>query len=363
MEKIPFSRSEIDEGKEIMLMGVIPVQTFVTPIPPRENFRRAICKEGPLWMPNSNDNKFFLPRCSPDNTCRYLPCEIAPMDCPPEEADLDMFGIHWKFIPDANGPIEDPDYPFMLNDISEWKEKLVMPNPDEWNWAKNGEINRPYVQDGNWTAAWMLCGFFERLISLLGFMEAAMEIIDEDYKPDIHAFFDELTGVYEKIIDNMAKYNDIDSIYFHDDWGSQRASYLNPETVHEMIVPYLKRVVERTHRNGLKFELHSCGCNDVNIPNMIEAGVDIWAPQETANNIPKYWEEYGDKIMFGVYTHFDPEGSNEDCYAYAKAFVEKYVPYMKEKPVYLADTPIFQRLHPKMAEYIYEWSRRLLNAS
>lgn len=358
MTLIPFNQSEIDEALRFTVMDVIPMTIFKTPITAQENFRRALEHETPMWLPNVNDKKMLVARCNPDNTCRCLESEDAPMECPPDEVMQDMFGIHWKYVPAANGPIEDPDYPYLLEDMSQWEEKIVIPDPDTWDWEKSAEQNKAYVNDGSWVCFWMFCGYYERLISFLGVTEATVELVDDDYKPYIHSFFDKLTGVYEKIIATAAKSYHIDEIFFHDDWGSERASMLSPNTIREMIAPYLKRVVDCAHKNGLKFELHSCGCNATNIPVMIECGVDMWQPQTRCNDTAKYWEEYGDKIMLGIDMDFPPNMSDEECIEAVKAFVEKYGSQMKNKPSFYGATPDFMYLYPKLSEYCYEYSRR-----
>ena len=66
-----------------------------------------------------------------------------------------------------------------------------------------------------------------------------------------------------------------------------------------MLLPYVKRLVDFTHSQGLIFELHSCGKNEILTPVMIEAGVDVWKPQPM-NDIKYLCKEYGDKIRIGI---------------------------------------------------------------
>ena len=92
-----------------------------------------------------------------------------------------------------------------------------------------------------------------------------------------------------------------------------------------MILPYLKRVIDACHANGMKFELHSCGKNETMVPNMIEAGVDLWCGQEV-NDFEKLAHEYKDApIVFGIPAPAIPEGATqEEIDAIAADILERY---------------------------------------
>jgi hypothetical protein len=143
---------------------------------------------------------------------------------------------------------------------------------------------------------------------------------------------------------------------FHDDWGSQRAPFFSPNTVREMILPYLKRLADFCHSKGMYFHQHSCGKNELLVPCMIEAGVDMWLPQNI-NDVDMLREKYGDKLMLGVSPVVDPNASDEEIDAQAKAFVDKYGPDFIERPVLLVDFSC----GPKFTEAVYKYSRIMLS--
>jgi hypothetical protein len=172
----------------------------------------------------------------------------------------------------------------------------------------------------------ILNGLFERLISFMDFSEAAVALIDDEQKDAVHRLFSRLCDFYEEEIAIFKKYYNIDQFCLHDDWGSQRAPFFSPDTVREMLLPYVKRLVDFTHSQGLIFELHSCGKNEILTPVMIEAGVDVWKPQPM-NDIKYLCKEYGDKIRIGI----SPDGLDPynmptepaQFIAIAEAYVEK----------------------------------------
>ena len=62
----------------------------------------------------------------------------------------------------------------LLEDVNDWKEKIVMPDIDSWDWAGSAAQNKEYLSNGNNNLFWLLNGcWFERLISFMDFEEAA----------------------------------------------------------------------------------------------------------------------------------------------------------------------------------------------
>ncbi len=131
------------------------------------------------------------------------------------------------------------------------------------------------------------------------FENAALALIDEDQKDAVHALFSKLCDFYDDMFRRFKKYYNADGIYFHDDWGSQRAPFFSLDVCREMIVPYLKRVCDTCHELGMYLDLHSCGFNELLVPAMIEAGVDVWSGQ-TMNDRVKMLKLYGDKIKLNI---------------------------------------------------------------
>jgi hypothetical protein len=67
----------------------------------------------------------------------------------------------------------------------------------------------------------------------------------------------------------------------------------------EMVEPYLEKVVKSAHRHGMIFEFHCCGKNELLVPAMYKADIDIWNGQPL-NDFDSLIPVYGDKIVFGV---------------------------------------------------------------
>jgi hypothetical protein len=160
----------------------------------------------------------------------------------------------------------------------------------------------------------------------MDFAAAAVAMIDEDQKDAVKAFFDKLTELYLRIFDKYLDYFPrIDAFCIHDDWGSQRETFISPATVSEMIVPYMKRVTDYLHSKGKICELHCCGNVMKQVPNIIAAGWDTWQPQNV-NDTDQIYNQYGDRIIIGVSANAaELSGKSEvEQKAAARAYANKY---------------------------------------
>ena len=294
-------------------------------ITPRENLERFFRRESVRWMPTHGDILSFRPRMHPDNYATHLVVDAEPAPEYDSDVAIGWFGLEWQFVPQAGGATVRPGHP-TLTDMSEWEKVISIPDLDELDWEGSAKINHDYLAASDkMREVACLSGLWERLISLMDVDNAAIAMIDEDQQEGVHRFFSAMCDMYDEMIDRYARYYSLDMLMMHDDWGSQRAPFFSLDTCREMLVPYLKRIVDACHRNGLRFELHCCGKNELLVPAMIEAGVDLWCGQPM-NDFDMLTEKYADSCLaFGVLTPVLPEdAAEEELRAAARAFFDHY---------------------------------------
>lgn len=316
------------------------------PISPRDNWKRVVRRDHPKWMPSYFDTCIFIPRVVPDNIARAMIYEVQPQTSDAEKGGLDMFGVEWEYVPTVGGSMEKPGIPHVFEDVNEWKEKLTFPDVDSWDWEGCYQRNKDFIDKNKFAQTWMFTGFFERLISFMGFEESALALIDEDQQDAILELFDKLADLYNEILTRLKKYFDVDFVFFHDDWGSQASSFFSLNTCRQMLVPALKKVVDHCHEIGMIFELHCCGRSEGLVPAMIEAGVDIWSPQPM-NDRFALRRQYGDKIVFGYECSFK---TTEEGKALVDQIVEEIKDDAIEKPFYFWDPTFNAEVHDYLME-------------
>ncbi len=319
--KIPFSDEELVAVGSYPASGTVTLKDkFKTPISSVENYKRYYRHEEPCWIANS-DYRIFTPSIIPDNVARGYVREQDPTG---EKGGKDMFGTIWEYIPQAGGSMVRPGTE-VLADANDWRSVIPFPDVDSWDWKGCAERNTQYL--GNLDEPiWMvqMSGFFERLISFMGFEEAILALVDEDQTDAVKELFSALCEVYIKILDNMTRYMRVDGYMLHDDWGSQMAPFFSRKVLREMIAPYIKRMTDHCHAKGIIFELHSCGHIDSIADEICDMGVDMWAPQ-TMNDLDELYRKYGDKISFGyVGPDLPADASETEQIEAAKALVARF---------------------------------------
>ena len=351
--KIPFDQDEMTvlDHYPGFMPGEQGLPIYKTPIQPVENIKMFLADEKPLWMPSSYEMLMFNPDIIPDNIARAMVIQQNPF-FPESVYNKDYFGIEWEFVPSARGSTVRPGKPF-LDDVTEWEKKVVFPDVSKWDWAGCLAKNKEFLNDRRAIKMTIFTGFFERLISFVDMTPALLAMIDEDEQAAVHGLFDRLCYFYDDLLYQMAKWFQPDLIWFHDDWGSQRAPLFSYDTCHEMVMPYLRRVVDSAHKYGIGFEFHCCGNDELLVPCMIEAGVDLWAGQ-TMNNKEMLYKEYGKDIKLGVEpAMLPPETPDEVLKDEVKKFLDTY-----PENCYVA---MQFGMDPRYFTYIYEESRKRYN--
>ena len=331
---------------------------FSYPVSAREEFRNAILHKKPLWQNAGVEIFRFFPDILPDNRARGSVNDGGVRIPDEEKGGLDMFGIEWVYVPVVGGSMEKPGQTHLFDDVNDWKGKVVFPNIESWDWEGSAKLNKEFLNNGKFNYVILQNGFgFERLISFMGFENAAMALLDEEQHDALHELLDALSDLYCKLVDKFCIYYDIDGFDIHDDWGSQRAPFFSPEIGREFFVPYMKKVTDHIHSHGKVADLHSCGANMRQIENYIAAGFDLWSPMPNINDTEALYQQYGDRIVIGVAApEYDSETETEEqIRKKARDFVEQHC--STPGKVCIINHQTVGRINGIFAEELYKASR------
>ncbi len=326
MMKIPFDEKEMEILKEIPsgFDFLPPMRVYNRPISNKENWKLLYREKNPVWVPYDIENTFFSPMVIPDNKVRALVVSAEEFDPETQAGGPDMYGTEWVYQPEQQGSMVVPGKP-RIEDMNDWKEIITRPDIDSWDWEGSAKINKEYVnENGYYVVFQILTGWFERLISLMDFAEAALALIDDEQKDAVHEFLDAASDDMIKIIDKVGQYfPEVDGFVIHDDWGGQASPFFSQETAMEMLVPHMKKVIDHIHSKGMFAELHSCGHSESRVEAFIAAGWDAWCPQPM-NDCAKLYEEYGDKIIIMMDPGMPEDPTEEEQRECAREFARKY---------------------------------------
>ncbi|UWG98222.1 uroporphyrinogen decarboxylase [Dehalobacter sp. DCM] len=195
-------------------------------------------------------------------------------------------------------PMHDPDHK-VLKDITQWDKYVkapAIPTSDEF-WAPAIAHANSVDRNEEFVTAPLIPGIFEQAHHLMGVEDALMAFYEEPEA--MHELFDYLTefelNVAKVLIDKIHP----DCVFHHDDWGSQKNSFVSPDMFEEFFLPAYKKIYGFYKENGVELIVHHSDSYAANlVPYMIDMGIDIWQGVMTTNNTPELIKNYGGKISF-----------------------------------------------------------------
>lgn len=204
----------------------------------------------------------------------------------------------------------------------------------------------------------MITGFFERMIAVMGFEDAAASLIEDP--EEVGAFIDALLQYNKQV---MKHYHDdlaCDIILFHDGWSAQRSPFFSLNTVMELIVPRLKELVSYCHKLGMYFIHHSCGNGYMLLPAYLATGADAWQIQRNATeeHFPEIIEKYGDQLLLETYIVIE-EPDEEKAKQFVDEICDKYGSSGKISLLFLDVMPETRSID--FRKYCYEAARLCVN--
>ncbi len=196
-------------------------------------------------------------------------------------------------FPDTNGDLK------VVKDAADWQKYVKAPPvhfPEE-AWKPFIEMAEKVDPKDQFVAAMTAPGIFEKLHYLMGMEDAMMAFYEEPEA--MHELIDYLADYEISAAKEVISHLHPDALFHHDDWGSQKSSFLSPEMFGEFIAPAYKKVYGFWKKNGVELIVHHSDSYAANlVPYMIDCGVDIWQGVMSTNNVPELVQRYGQQISF-----------------------------------------------------------------
>ena len=345
-KKKPFSPRELEVigQKAALLPGRPSSNIFNTPISYRENSLSLFWDKKPCFVVTGNDFSGL--------TCGFYQKYLGRAGRT-EGSKVDAFGVKWTFEPTAGGSISVAGNP-RFTDANDWKDVIKMPDVNDWDWAADAAEHpvdtRFAVEMTPVNGFW-----FERLISFMDFINAAMALVDDEQTDALHELFEATTALACDVVDKICEYwPSVDGFMLHDDWGSQREPFFSDSIARELFQPHMQKLVSHIHNKGRYCGIHSCGHIVDRIPVFIDAGIDTWQMQANANDITQLYEDVGDKIALQVTIPAFDLNDEKAAVQAARDYVDTYC--KPGKPTMLIARDALTNL--VFAEEVYEYSRK-----
>ena len=213
---------------------------------------------------------------------------------------LDWFGCSWTEPANPspiNGPTVTPGTQ-RLDDLADFREAI--PTAEQvhaFDWAGYAEeVLAGVDREEQLVMIRSMTAPFERMHCLIGFEDALCAFYED---PEVvEEFFAAMLEYKKAVVDCVAEYIKPEIMIFDDDYGTSRATFMNPDMWREFFPQFWKPLVDYVHGKGIKFELHSCGYITPLVGDFVELGMDILQPIQTNNDLKAMKEQWGDKIIF-----------------------------------------------------------------
>jgi len=306
------------------------VPRFETPITPRENFKRAMTRNDPIWAPCAITD--FQTIMAQDVAYKGEDGVVIHTDFRDARnlsevyRFVDWFNTDWTWEPSAGGAMLTPGS-MLVEDVSDWENVIKWPNLSDWDFAKKAadymktEYNPDKVMHYD-----IGRGCTERFISVVGGYTEGMIALAEEPEA-VSAFMERYADLVIDLFDSINVLYPLDMVTYHDDWGTERDTFFSERMMEDLVLKPTKRIIDHIHNKGVLFELHTCGNVQRFMPHILEMQPDSLQVQRRAVDIPLIKKSYGDKIGFSVPIEgFEPGLglSKEDVVAMTRKTVDLY---------------------------------------
>ncbi|MGN1155020.1 MAG: uroporphyrinogen decarboxylase family protein [Agathobacter sp.] len=308
----------------------------------KENARKLFLKQTPDYIPKYGDG---IINNVPINGYHERP--------EGGQGGKDWFGVEWTFAPGDMAPMPSENY--LFEDVSEWRDYVVFPDLDAFDWeaaAKKDRIDT-FDRDHHLLSQMIHNGVFERLHTMMGFENALCALLTDP--EECKDFFDACADWKCRLIDKLHQYYNPDIIVYHDDWGSQQGMLFAPEIWSELIKPATRKIAEHTRNLGIFFELHSCGKIKDIVPELVEDVKPDAIQLMALNDIPELKKITGNKVVYDVFVDVQKMATMENTGKLTEEWLRKE---LKKEFETLAQggcyLPSFLTLSPKWQDVVLD---------
>ena len=187
----------------------------------------------------------------------------------------------------------------VIQDIEHWRDYVHKPplKFDNEEWAAFKAQYDAIDGEQAYKAPFIAPGLFEHTHHLSEISNALTYYITN---PDeMHDLIKYITEWELELAEGICAHLKPDAIFHHDDWGSEKSTFLSPDMFAEFFVEPYKQIYGYYHDHGVELVIHHADSYAATlVPYMIEMGIDIWQGCMESNNVPELVKKYGGQITF-----------------------------------------------------------------
>ena len=193
-------------------------------------------------------------------------------------------------------PLTDDEHK-AITDVTEWRDQITVPPivyPEE-AWEPCVQQANSIDRNETFVAPMIVTGIFEKLHYMMGMEDTMCNFYEEPEA--MHDLIDFLTDWELQQAEEIVRHYHPDAVFHHDDWGTQRNSFLSPDMFEEFLVPAYEKIYGYWKDNGVEIIIHHSDSYCANLLQFFpRMHIDVFQGAIDTNNIPKLIEDYGGQV-------------------------------------------------------------------
>ena len=286
----------------------------------KENFMRVMHGEVPEYLPHG-----FL-------YALMEPPVINPHRDPKVWGGKDIWGVEYVPTYETGNALIPKPGEFILDDITKWRDVIKAPDLSDVDWeqmAKHHFERMKIDREKTPVAFGMFMGYFETLMSFMGFTEGLCALYEEP--EECAALFQYLSDFYCGVAEKAIDYYKPDIYMMMDDTAAWAAPFISLDMYREQLVPLYEAQSKFGRDRGLPIAFHNCGKCEIFLDEMVKFGVTEWNPAQPCNDLKAIKAKYGNSLVLsGCFTPrdrlLDPDVTNDEIIEAVKQTVDDYAP-------------------------------------
>lgn len=251
---------------------------------PKENYLRTIDGKIPEYVPSRFDI-YIAP---------FQEELLTPNNLPDGQPFVTSLGVTYVGCKEANNGAMPKPGEVVITDITKWRDQLKIKPTDGRDWEGYYKAFNDKTDRENLAVTVPGGDYFLTLVSLLGFEEAMLALVEE---PDeVKELLDTISKFYLYVQEKEMQYLKPDVFTLMDD----DAAYLNPffsvSTYREFFKPLHKLHCDMALNSGCRVVRHDCGKSEQFLEDWLEIGIQGWNPFQISNDCVGIKKKYGDRL-------------------------------------------------------------------
>jgi uroporphyrinogen decarboxylase len=162
----------------------------------------------------------------------------------------------------------------------------------------------------------------------MGYENLCIQLYDQ---PDlVKAIADQIGQIFLEYNRRLLQLDRLSAVFQGEDFGYNTQTLLPPDAIRSYFLPWHKQYARLVHDKGLPYFIHSCGCVDVLMEDLIEGvGIDgKHSFQDAVISAAEAKKRWGDRICIlgGVDVHKLATLSQDDLRVYVRSVIESCAP-------------------------------------